>query len=67
MTPQKAAAQFSADVTNAKNQHHIILTTTTRIVINFLSAATNVKQNRIIAAQMNAEIQVIKEKLTTDS
>jgi hypothetical protein len=55
------------NVTSVGSQPLITLIATTRIVINFLFAATNVKQNRIIAAQMNAEIQVIKEKLTTDS
>jgi len=40
---------------------------TTRIVINSLSAATNVKQNRIIAARMSAGNQQINEKSIMDS
>jgi len=50
-----------------KIQHHNILTATTRIVINFLSAATTVKQNRINAAPMNVGIQIIRENNTTVS
>jgi hypothetical protein len=54
-------------VTNAKIQHHITLTATTRIAINFLSVATIVKQNTITAARMNAGNRQINEKNITDN
>jgi len=55
------------NVTSAGSRPRITLTATTRIVISCLSAVTIVKQNRIIAARMNAGTQLIKEKSIMDS